>query len=125
MTKSAIAEKQQKESEQWKTRGISGRVTNLNFEKNEITVAVRNLTGETNVVITPKDNGKFLRYAPNSIKYSEAKIEQHQRKFLSAMSSAHSATKVPTERSFKAEEIISGAFQTVGGKVKSIDAAKN
>lgn len=124
MSKSAIAEKQQKESEQWKTRSISGRVTNLNFEKKEVTIAVRNLTGETNVVITPKDNGKILRYAPNSIKYSEAKLGKINEIFIG------DAVRALGDRSadglsFKAEEVISGAFQTVGGKVKSIDAATN
>lgn len=124
MTKSAIAEKQTKESEQWQTRGISGRVTNLNFQKNEVTVAVRNMTGETNVVVTPKANGKFMRYAPNSIKYSEAKASNIKEIFVGDNIRAL-GDKSADGAAFQAEEIISGAFQTVGGKVKSIDAAKN
>lgn len=124
MTKSAIAEKQTKESEQWQTRGISGRVTNLNFEKNEVTVAVRNMTGETNVVVTPKANGKFMRYAPNSIKYSEAKASSIREIFVGDNIRAL-GDKSADGAAFQAEEIVSGAFQTVGGKVKSIDAAKN
>ena len=124
MTKSAIAEKQTKESEQWKTRGISGRVTNLNFEKNEITVAVRNVTGETNIVISPKDNSKILRYADNSIKYSEAKPSNIKEIFVGDSVRAL-GDKSADGATLKAEEIISGSFQTVGGKVKSIDAAKN
>ncbi len=124
MTKSAIAEKQQKESEQWKTRGVSGRVTNLNFEKKEITIAVRNLTGETNVVISPKEQVKFLRYAPDSIKYSEAKPSNLTEIFIGDVVRAL-GDKDTDGTTFKAEEVISGAFQTVGGKVKSIDAANN
>ena len=124
MSKSAIAEKQAKESEQWKTRGISGRVTNLNFEKNEITIAVRNLTGESNVVITPKDNNNIKRYAPNSIKYSEAKPSNIKEIFIGDIVRAL-GDKSADGATFQAEELISGAFQTVGGKVKSIDAAKN
>ncbi|CAN5672137.1 hypothetical protein BH20ACI4_BH20ACI4_21050 [soil metagenome] len=123
-TKSAIAEKQQKESEQWKTRGISGRVTNLNFEKKEITIAIRNLTGETNVVISPKEQVKFLRYAPDSIKYSEAKPSNLTEVFVGDVVRAL-GDKGADGTTFKAEEVISGAFQTVGGKVKSIDAANN
>ena len=124
MTKSAIAEKQQKESEQWKTRGVSGRVTNLNFEKKEITIAVRNLTGETNVVISPKEQVTFLRYAPDSIKYSEAKPSNLTEIFIGDVVRAL-GDKGADGTTFKAEEVISGAFQTVGGKVKSIDAANN
>ena len=124
MSKSAIAEKQAKESEQWRTRGISGRVTNLNFEKNEITVAVRNMTGESNVVITPKDNSLIKRYAPNSIRYSEAKSSNIKEIFIGDVVRAL-GDKSADGAAFQAEELISGAFQTVGGKVKSIDAAKN
>lgn len=124
MTKSEIAEKQAKESEQWRARGISGRVMNLNFEKKEITIAVRNFTGETNVVITPKENVKFLRYAPDSIKYSEAKPSNITEIFIGDVVRAL-GDKGAEGTAFKAEEIISGAFQTVGGKVKSVDAANN
>lgn len=124
MTKSAIAEKQQKESEQWKTRGISGRVTNLDFQKKEITIAVRNLAGETSVVITPKDKAKFLRYAPNSVKYSEAKPSNLTEIFIGDVVRAL-GDKGTEGTTFSAEEVVSGAFQTIGGKVKSIDAANN
>lgn len=124
MTKAAIAEKQNKESEEWRTRSISGRVMSLNFEKNEVTVAVRNVTGETNVVVMPKNGGKFLRYAPNSIKYSEAKSSSIREIFVGDNVRAL-GDKSADGAAFQAEEIISGAFQTVGGKVKSIDAAKN
>ncbi len=122
MSKAAIAEKQLKESEQWKTRGISGRVTNLNFEKNEVTIAVKNLTGESNVIVSPKDNSKILRYAPNSVKYSEAKSSNVKEIYIGDVVRAL-GDKSEDGTNFKAEEIISGAFQTVGGKVKSIDAA--
>lgn len=124
MTKSSIAEKQTKESQEWQTRGISGRVTNLNFEKNEVTLAVRNMTGETNVVVTPKSKVKFLRYAPDSIKYSEAK-SSNMREIMIGDNIRALGEKSADGAAFQAEEIISGAFQTVGGKVKSIDAAKN
>lgn len=124
MSKSAIAEKQAKESEQWKTRGISGRVMNLNFEKNEITIAARSMTGESNVVITPKENSTIKRYAPNSIKYSEARPSNIKEIFIGDVVRAL-GDKSADGATFQAEELLSGAFQTVGGKVKSIDAAKN
>lgn len=124
MTKASIAEKQTKESQEWQTRGISGRVTALNVEKNEVTLAVRNMMGETNVVITPKTDVKYLRYAPNSIKYSEAKAS-NIKEIVVGDNIRALGDKSADGATFQAEEIISGAFQTVGGKVKSIDAAKN
>lgn len=73
MTKSDISAKHAKESEEWKTRGIAGKVTAVNTDTHQITVEIRTLTGSTTTVITPKSSAKFLRYAPDSVEYDEAK----------------------------------------------------
>lgn len=126
ITKSDIAQKQSKESEAWRTRGIVGRVMTVNFETGEVTVAVRSgmMGGERNVVITPKGNAKYLRYAPNSVKYSEATPSNIKEIFVGDIVRAL-GDKSDDGATFKAEQIVSGAFQTVGGTVKSVDAAKN
>ena len=124
ISKSELAAKQAKEADEWRTRGISGRVTNLSFEKNEVTVAVRNLAGESEVVITPKERVEILRYAPDSIKYSEAKPSNLKEIFIGDVVRAL-GDRDADGKTFKAERMISGAFQTVGGKVKSVDAEKN
>lgn len=73
LSKSDIAQKNAKEAEAWQKRGITGRATKIDFQNNQVTVAVREVTGEKEIVVSPNENAKFLRYAPNSIKYSEAK----------------------------------------------------
>ena len=47
MSKSAIAQKNAKEAEMWRTRGIAGKVTAVNAQTNQITVEVRGLMGTT------------------------------------------------------------------------------
>jgi hypothetical protein len=75
-------------------------------------------------MISPKDGAKYLRYAPNSVKFSEAKasnvLEIQPGDMMRALGdrSADGA-------SFAAEEIVTGAFQTMAGTVKSVDATKN
>jgi hypothetical protein len=124
MTKADIAQKNVKESEQWSTRGVSGRVASVDTITKQIKIDVRGLAGSTSVVLTPKESAKFLRYAPNSVKFSEAKTstlgEIQAGDMLRALGdrSADGA-------SFNAEEIITGAFRTVAGKIKSVDVAKN
>src|SRR4030095_14741518 len=71
MAKSGIAQKNAKEAEKW-SRGISGKVASVNPQTGQISVEMRNLMGSTTVVITPKKGAAFKRYAPNSVKYSEA-----------------------------------------------------
>ena len=124
MTKSDIAQKQVKDSEKWATRGISGRVSAVDHITKQIKVDVRGIAGSTSVVLTPKEGVKMLRYAPNSVKFSEAQTsslaEIQPGDMLRALGdrSADGA-------SFAAEEIVTGAFRTVAGKVKTVDAAKN
>jgi len=123
MTKSDIAQKQTKDSEQWRTRGIAGKVVSVNPQNNQITIEVRGLATSSNVILTPKENTKFRRYAADSVRYSEAKAssvsEIKPGDMLRGLGdkSADGAT-------FTAEEILTGAFQTVAGTVKTINAEK-
>ena len=124
MAQSDIAKKKAADAQKWATRGISGRVTAVDAAAKTITLDVRGLAGSTSVVITPKDNAVFRRYAPNSIEYSKAVITDfsgvRQGDMLRALGdrSADGAA-------FAAEEVISGAFRTVAGTIKSVDAAQN
>jgi hypothetical protein len=85
---------------------------------------MRSLTGSSTVAVTSKGDARFLRYAPDSIRFDEAK--------QSAISEIKAGDMIRAlgDRSadgttFNAEQIVTGAFQTVAGTVKSIDAAKN
>ena len=124
MTKSDIAGKMAKEKEKWTTRGISGRIAAVNPETKQITVEVRGLGAATSVVLTPKPEAKYRRYAPNSVKYSEANVSSFSELKAGDMLRAV-GDKSADGASFAAEEILAGAFQTVAGTVKAVDAAKN
>lgn len=124
MTKSDIADRQTKEKEKWSTRGISGRVVTVNADTKQITIESRGLGAATSVVLTPKSDVVYRRYAPNSVKYSEAKTSAFEELKPGDMLRAV-GDKSADGASFAAEEIVTGAFQTVAGTVKAIDAAKN
>jgi len=124
MTKADIAEKNTKETQEWRTRGVTGRVTSIDPVAKKISIEVRGFTGSTTVEVTAKDNAKFMRYAPNSVKYDEAKpgtiADINAGDMLRAL-----GDKAADGTTFAAEEIVTGAFQTVAGTVKSVDTAKN
>ena len=124
MTKADIADRQTKEKQKWSTRGVSGKVTVVNPDTKQITVEMRVLTGSTSLVLTPKPGAKYRRYAPNSVKYSEANTSSFAELKTGDMLRAV-GDKSADGASFAAEEIVTGAFQTVAGTVKSVDAAKN
>jgi hypothetical protein len=122
MTKSDIAQRHAKEAEEWRTRGITGRVASVNAQTGQIVVEQRGLMGTTTLTLTPKNSAQFLRYAPNSIKFEEALpssvADIKQGDMLRAL-----GDRGADGTTFSAERIITGAFQTVAGTVKSIDAA--
>ena len=122
MSKSDIAQKRAKEIERWKTRGISGTVTAVNVQTNQITIETRGLMGSTKTVMTPKTDAKFMRYAADSVKWEEAKVSS-----LSEIAPGDTlralGDKSADGTSFTAEEVVSGSFPTIAGTVKSVDVA--
>jgi hypothetical protein len=124
MTKADIAQRNTKETDAWRTRGITGRVVSVDPVEKKIGVETRTLMGSSTITISPKDTVKFLRYAPDSVKFSEAKpsslLEVQKGDMLRAL-----GDKGTDGTTFAAEEIVTGAFQTVAGTVKTVDAAKN
>jgi hypothetical protein len=124
MTKADISQKHEKEKQEWRTRGIAGKVAAVNPQTNQVTVEVRGMMGNmTPVTVTPKADAKFKRYAPDSIKYDEAKDS------TLAEIQAGDMIRVLGDKntegtSMAAEQLVTGAFQTIAGVVKSIDAAK-
>jgi len=124
MTKSDLAQKSKADTEKWTTRGVSGKITGVNPQTKQITLEVRGLANTSTVAVTAKDGAKFLRYAPNSVKFSEAVSSSITDLKPGDMMRA-AGEKGADATTFTAEEIISGAFQTIAGTVKSVDAAKN
>lgn len=124
MTKSDIARKQSKDAERWATRGISGRVASVNTAANQVTVEVRGLMNTTNVVVSAKPDAEFKRYAPNSVKYDEA-LESSIAEIKPGDMFRAVGDRGADATTFAAEEIVTGAFQTIAGAVKSVDAEKN
>ncbi|MEO8573853.1 MAG: hypothetical protein ABI481_07775 [Pyrinomonadaceae bacterium] len=124
MTKSDLAQRQAKDSEKWTAKGISGRVASVDQTTRQIKIDVRGLGNTTSVVLSPKEGAKVLRYAPNSVKFSEAKTSSINEIQTGDMLRAL-GERSPDGASFSAEEIVTGAFRTVAGTVKAIDVAKN
>jgi hypothetical protein len=122
MNKVDIAKKQEAERAEWKRRGILGIITALKPETKEITISSRSMAGMQSVTIPVSDKVEMRRYAPDSIKFADAKQatfdELKVGDQLRALGERNSAG-----TSFTAEKVVTGSFKTVAGVVTAVDAA--
>lgn len=123
-TKAEVTAKQEGERAEWQRRGIVGVVSAVNPQTKEITIQTRTAEGPKPVVIAASDaNVKLRRYAPDSIKFSDAKPSPFDQVKAGDQIRAKGEKSTDGAR-FTPEEVVSGTFRTTLGTVKSVDAAK-
>ena len=124
MTKAELAQKHERDREEWKRRGMAGPVTAVNAEAKEITISTRTREGPKPVVVEMSEHVDFRRYAPDSIRFSDAKTSSF------AELKVGDQLRVLGDKNadgshIKAEEIVSGSFRNIAGAIKTIDASAN
>ena len=124
-TRADLAAKHEAERAEWRRRGIVGVVTALNPEAKEITIQTRTAEGPKPVVIPAGAAGvKLRRYAPDSIKFADAKPSTFEEVKVGDQLRAKGDRSEDGAR-FNAEEIVTGTFRIAVGTVTAVDAAKN
>lgn len=123
MKKSDLEAKQQQEREAWQ-HGVGGLVKSADAASGTIVVNVSALGGTKTVTIHTTKGTILRRYAPDSVKFDEAKLgtfaQIHPGDQLRARGTASADG---TE--FAAQEIVSGSFRNIAGTIIAIDAAAN
>jgi hypothetical protein len=117
-----IAKRQEKERAEWRARGINGIIASLNPQTKEITITTRTATGPTPVIIPVTDKVKMRRYAPDSIRFSDAKKSSWEELKVGDQLRAKGERSADGAR-FTPEEIVTGSFRTLGGAITSVDPA--
>jgi hypothetical protein len=112
---SDIAAKQQQEQADWAKRGVGGLVKSVDATAGTVTITATNRT----LVIHTTPSTIIRRYAPDSVKFSEA-----QPSTLAAIQPGDQVTARGDRNGddVTAEEIVSGSFRNVAGTVVSTDA---
>ena len=122
MTKGDLAKKQDAERAEWRRRGILGVITALKPDTHEITIAHRAMGTTQAVVIPISDKTEMRRYAPDSIKFGDAKPSSFSElKVGDQLRALGDRTDDPLR--FKPEKVVTGSFRTIGGVVKEVNAA--
>jgi len=122
MTKGDLAKKADAERAEWRRRGILGVITALKADTKEITITHRTMAGNQAVVIPVSDKTEMRRYAPDSIKFGDAKPSNFSElKVGDQLRALGDRTEDPLR--FNPEKVVTGSFRTVGGVVTAIDPA--
>jgi hypothetical protein len=122
MNKVDIAKKQEQERAEWKRRGILGIITALKPETNEITISNRSMAGVQAIIIPVSDKVEVRRYAPDSIKFADAKPAKFEDLKVGDQLRAL-GERTPDAKAFNAEKVVTGSFRMVGGVVTAVDPA--
>jgi len=120
MKRSDLEARHEQDLQDWQKRGVDGLAKSVDATAGTVTITVRG----KDVVIHTSGGTVIRRYAPNSVKFDDAKS--------STLLEIHVSDQVRArgERSadgndLTAEEIVSGAFPLFAGSINSIDASSS
>ncbi len=121
-TKADLAQKQERDREEWRSRGLVGTVSALNPETKEITLQLRSFMGQQTINIAAGgEKVKFRRYAPGSVKFDDARPSSLSEIKVGDQLRAKGDKSEDGAR-FTAEEIVTGTFRSIRGAVESVNA---
>ncbi|MGA8215247.1 MAG: hypothetical protein WB799_16745 [Candidatus Sulfotelmatobacter sp.] len=120
MKHSDLEARHQQDLQDWQKRGVDGLATAVDPVAGTVTISVRS----KNVVVHTSNTTVIRRYAPDSVKFDDAKP--------STLQQIHSGDQVRArgDRSsdgseLAAEEVVSGSFPGIAGTVNSVDASSS
>jgi hypothetical protein len=120
MSKTEILREHERERQEWTRRGIAGVITSLNPEKREIALQVRGQEGVKQLLVVAGKDVNFRRYASDSIRFGDAKPSSFTELKTGDQLRAF-GNKNTDQTRLDAEQIVSGAFKTVGGTVSAVN----
>lgn len=122
MKKEDLARKREREREEWRRRGISGRITAINAQAKEVTLMVHAREGESTVGLSIPDNVTQRRYLPGTVKFADAQPSTFSDLKVGDVVHALGERSADGKR-YTPEEVVSGTFRMVGGRVTGVDAS--
>src|SRR5712664_3091776 len=120
MTKIDIAEKQSRDREEWQRHGTGGLVSSVDAAGSAISISLPAVGEKKSVAIHLSKNTVLRRYAPDSVKFDDARpaplelIKPGDQLRARGASSANGSE-------LTADEIVSGTFRNIAGTISALD----
>ena len=122
MKRTDVEARKDQDRQDWQKRGVGGLVKAVNAAAGTVSISVTGFGGSKTVVVRASRDTVIRRYAPDSMKFDDAKpstlpeIQPGDQLRARGNRSADGAE-------LAAEEIVTGSFRNVAGVVNSVDGA--
>jgi hypothetical protein len=120
MKKTDIAEKQAHEREEWQRHGVGGLVNSVDANNGAIAITTNALGPNKDVLIHISKDTILRRYAPDSVKFDDAKLGPLSEIVAGDQLRAR-GTRSSDGQELSADEIVSGSFRNIAGPITAID----
>lgn len=124
MKRADITQKQAREREDWQRRGTGGLVNAVDPAAGTVVITTSSLGANKTVTVQVSPQTVVRRYAPNSVKFDDAKPGTLAEIKAGDQLRAR-GTRGPEGTSFAAEEIVAGSFRNIAGTISAVDPGAN
>ncbi len=124
MKQADVSAKQERDREDWQKRGIGGLVRAVDTGAGTITISSAGLGGNHNVIIHTTKTTTARRYAPDSVKFDDARPAPMDQLKPGDQLRARGARNTDGSE-LTADEIVFGTFRNIAGTITAIEAASN
>ncbi len=122
MKRSDLEARHQQDLQDWQKRGVGGLVTAVDAAAGTVTISVVSFAGEKELVVHSSKTTVIRRYAPDSVKFDDARPSTLHEVRVGDQVRARGERKADGTE-LAADEIVSGSFRNVAGTVNSVDAS--
>jgi hypothetical protein len=122
--KEDVAQRQQKDLQDWQRRGAGGLVKSVDPATNTVTISVAGIGTTKDVAIKVPPSAKVRRYSEDSVKFDDAKPSRLGDVKVGDQLRAR-GNKNADGSELDAEEVVYGSFRNVAGLITAVDPAKN
>jgi hypothetical protein len=122
MKNADIAEKQARDREEWQKHGTGGLVSSVDAASSTVTVSLPAIGEKKNIAIHLSKDTILRRYAPDSVKFDDAKLAPLDQIKPGDQLRAR-GTRSADGSELTAVEVVSGTFRNIAGTISSIDAS--
>jgi hypothetical protein len=112
----------EQDRQDWQKRGVGGLVSSVDSATATVTISITGLGGKKNIAIHTSKTTVFRRYAPDSVKFDDAKASSLQEVQPGDQLRAR-GDRSADGAELTAEEIVTGTFRNIAGTVNSVDAS--